>query len=62
MKLETAVELWTREAIAHEYIGFMVIDNDGIIGRIFMDEDSEFEQARKNCKDNNIIIISEVWV
>ena len=55
MSIETLIQIWTREAIAHGYIGFLIIDDP--IDRIFLSASDNIEALKE--KHN---VIKEVWV
>ena len=62
MNLETLQITWEREAFAHNYHGFIVIlDTTKGIDRIFFRED-DYTGIKETLNDNDIEIISEVWV
>ena len=62
MSIETLIQLWTREAIAHGYIGFLVIDItiDNTwerLDRIFLTANDNIEELKKKHS-----VIKEVLV
>lgn len=61
MSIETLIQIWTREAIAHGYIGFLIIDDPlgtkDPIDRIFLSASDNIEALKE--KHN---VIKEVWV
>ena len=56
MSIETLTQLWTREAIAHGYIGFLVIDSNPL-DRIFLTANDNIEELKKKHS-----VIKEVLV
>ena len=60
MNLETAVKVWTLEAVAHDYAGFLVIDLGEELGRVFLQSKSELEPARKSMQIHEHTILKEV--
>ena len=62
MSIETLTQLWSREAIAHGYIGFLVIDTtvDSAwqrLDRIFLTANDNIEELKKKHS-----VIKEVGV
>ena len=56
MSIETLIQLWSREAIAHGYIGFLVI-NDEPLDRILLSASDNVEELKQKYE-----VIKEVWL
>jgi len=60
MKLETAIQVWTIEAKAHGYAGFLVVDYPiRGIDRVFILNAIDFALVKEKCKAK---IVQEVWI
>ncbi len=52
MQLETLIEVWSKEAIAHDYIGFLIYTDSYGYGRTFLTSKDNIneENAKLNAR------------
>lgn len=61
MNLETAVHVWSMEAIAHGYIGFLVVEDPNFgIDRAFIASEEDIGIVRESVANSDSILIQEV--
>ena len=63
ISLETLIELSKREAFAHNYVGFLVVEEkDGTYSRVFLQSKDELEPAKTSMRVHGIKVIEEVFI
>lgn len=62
MNLETAQTVWEREARAHGYNSIIIIEECGMIDRIFCKDDEDHTMSLENIDVSDAELIAEIWV